>query len=213
MTWDGTAAHTLILGLQLTQFPGRKGPWNRKVARSAEKYCLTKVYAHLQLTTRRWRNERRAAHRQEKVLGRYRARTMNQKMEKWSHSFLKNSRRYTVERPPLHQHRLAPSSLDGRCQWCPVPLRVENSWKQSVTHTHTLIEMRTDLKALPHACLSKNHLRCQVQTPPNDFPQSDENPANLQAQTSSPKQMHDCRCKQVRWPEILVLATKGPTRK
>ena len=120
----------------ITQFPGRKGRWNRKVARSAEKYCLTKVYAHLQLTTRRWRNERRGSSAG-KGFGRYRARTMNQKMEKWSHSFLKNSRRYTVERPPLHQHRLAPSSLDGLCQWCPVPLRVENSWKQSVTHTHT----------------------------------------------------------------------------
>ena len=58
-------------------------------------------------------------------------------MEKWSHSFLKISRRYTVERPPLHHHQLAPSSLDGRCPWCPVPVRVENSWKQSVTHTHT----------------------------------------------------------------------------
>ena len=127
-------SHTLILGLQLTQFPGRKGRWNRKVARSAEKYCLTKVYAHLQLTTRRWRNERRGSSA-EKGFGRYRARTMNQKMEKWSHSFLKNSRRYTVERPPLHQHRLAPSSLDARCQWCPIPLRVENSWKQSVIHT------------------------------------------------------------------------------
>ena len=30
--------------------------------------------------------------------------------------------RYTVERPPPLQHRLAPSSLDGQCQWCPVPL-------------------------------------------------------------------------------------------
>ena len=52
---------------------------------------------------------------------------------------------------------------------------------------HTLIEMRTDLTAVPHASLSKNRLRCQVQTPPNDFPQSDENPANLQVQTSSSK--------------------------
>ena len=25
-------------------------------------------------------------------------------------------------RPPLHQHLLAPSSLDGKCEWCPVPL-------------------------------------------------------------------------------------------
>ena len=60
-TLRNRVGHTLILVLQLTQFPGRKGRWNRKVARSAEKYCLTKVYAHLQLTTRRWRNERRGS--------------------------------------------------------------------------------------------------------------------------------------------------------
>ena len=62
----------------ITQFPGRKGRWNRKVARSAEKYCLTKVYAHLQLTTRRWRNERRGSSAG-KGFGEDRARTMNQK--------------------------------------------------------------------------------------------------------------------------------------
>ena len=60
-TLRNRVGHTLILVLQLTQFPGRKGRWNRKVARSAEKYCLTKVYAHLQLTTRRWRNDRRGS--------------------------------------------------------------------------------------------------------------------------------------------------------
>ena len=31
---------------------------------------------------------------------------------------------YTVGRPPLHQHLLASSSLDWKCQWCPVQLLV-----------------------------------------------------------------------------------------
>ena len=60
------------------------------------------------------------------------------------------SGRYTVERPPLLQHRLAPSSLDGQCQRCPVPLRVKVCGKLvkevvvenplprgGHTHTHT----------------------------------------------------------------------------
>ena len=47
-----------------------------------------------------------------------------------------STRRYTVERPPLHQHGLAPSSLDGRCQWCPVTLRI--SEKECDAHTRPL---------------------------------------------------------------------------
>ena len=59
--------------------------------------------------------------------------------------------RYTVERPPPLQHRLAPSSLDGQCQWCPVPLLGTScstggelfnagSLETGVdTHTHTLL--------------------------------------------------------------------------
>ena len=53
--------------------------------------------------------------------------------------------RYTVGRPPLHQHLLASSSLDAKCQWCPVPLRgnctmkIQRPWIRGLTRTHTHI--------------------------------------------------------------------------
>ena len=130
-TLRNRVGHTLILVLQLTQFPGRKGRWNRKVARSAEKYCLTKVYAHLQLTTRRWRNERRGSSAG-KGFGEDRARTMNQKNgeveSQLSQKFSQvHSGASSTASPPT------PFSLDGRCQWCPVPLglasRHAENWK------------------------------------------------------------------------------------
>ena len=62
----------------------------------------------------RWQKQRGCS-RLGKVWGDIMQRPWNQQKarEEWS---LCVQCRYTVERPPLLQHRLAPSSLDGQCQ-------------------------------------------------------------------------------------------------
>ena len=53
--------------------------------------------------------------------------------------------------------------------------------------------MRTELKAVPHASLSKNRLRCQVQTPPNDFPQATRILQTSKFKLQAQKRVHVCR--------------------
>ena len=130
-------SHTDI-GFQLTQFPGKMA-MERKGGRVSALGMLNKVCC-MTAAGQQWKS----AHQLEKGLGEYRANHHGSKPRKirvtaWSTVWNK----YTVGRPPLHQHLLASSSLDGKCQWCPVPLRgncamkIQCPWIRGLTHTHT----------------------------------------------------------------------------
>ena len=108
----------------------------RKGGRVSAPGMLSKVFC-MTAAGQQWKS----AHQLDKGLGEYRANHHGSKPRKirvtaWSTAW----NRYTVGRPPLHQHLLASSSLDGKCQWCPVPLRgnctmkIQCPWIRGLTH-------------------------------------------------------------------------------
>ena len=124
------------IGFQLTQFPGKMA-MERKGGRVSALGMLNKVFLH----DCSWTTVEIGSSARERFGGVSRkppwSKPRKIRVTAWSTVW----NRYTVGRPPLHQHLLASSSLDGKCQWCPVPLRgnctmkIQCPWIWGLTHT------------------------------------------------------------------------------
>ena len=126
----GVATTHSDIGFKLTQLPGKMA-MERKGGRVSALGMLNKVFC-MTAVGQQWKSAVASSAARERFGG-----VSCKPPTAWSTVW----NRYTVGRPPLHQHLLASSSLDAKCQWCPVPLRgnctmkIQCPWIRGLTHT------------------------------------------------------------------------------